>query len=65
MAGTTAPFLDDKLAAGAGARIAIETPRGSVTYAELTELADRTGNALREMGVEPEQRVAMLLADGV
>ncbi|MBI1736921.1 MAG: benzoate-CoA ligase family protein [Candidatus Rokubacteria bacterium] len=65
MAHTTAPFLDARVAAGDGARVAIETPDARVTYAELTDLANRTGNALREMGAEPEQRVAMLLADGV
>ena len=65
MAHATAPFLDAQVAAGDGARVAIETPDARVTYAGLTDLANRTGNALREMGVEPEQRVAMLLPDGV
>ncbi|MBI2205758.1 MAG: AMP-binding protein [Candidatus Rokubacteria bacterium] len=51
--------------AGAGERVAIETPGATLTYAELTDLANRTGNALRDMGVEPEPRVGMLLPDGV
>src|SRR5688500_12062968 len=62
---TSLAFLDDRIAAGDGARLAIQTPDGRVSYAELVELANRTGNALREMGVEPEQRVAVLLRDGI
>jgi benzoate-CoA ligase family protein len=62
---TTSPFLDDRLVAGAGGHVAIETPDAKVTYAELTDLANRTGNALKDMGIEPEQRVAMLLSDGI
>ena len=65
MAKGACAFLDDRNTAGDGARVAIETPDGRATYAELVELADRTGTALREMGVEPEQRVALLLGDGV
>jgi benzoate-CoA ligase family protein len=66
MAGSAAAsFLDDRVAAGDGGRVAIETPDARVTYAELRELADRTANALREIGVEPEQRVGMLLSDGI
>ncbi len=61
----TSPFLDDHVRAGRGEHVAIETPGATLTYAALTDLANRTGNALRDMGVEPEQRVAMLLADGV
>src|SRR4029079_8279310 len=58
-------FLDDRIAAGDGERVAIETPDARVTYAQLVDLANRMGNALREMGVEPEQRVALLLSDGI
>jgi 4-hydroxybenzoate-CoA ligase len=65
MAHATAAFLDVHVSAGRGARVAIETPDARVTYAELTALANRTANLLRELGVEPEQRVAMLLPDGI
>jgi benzoate-CoA ligase family protein len=58
-------FLDDRAAAGEGARTAIATAFGSITYDVLLERACRTGNALRALGVEPEQRVAMLLHDGL
>lgn len=35
-----------------------------VTYAALQAAANRAGNALRVAGVQPEQRVALLLLDG-
>ena len=56
--------LDDHVAAGHGDRPALATPARRITYAELLALACRAGNALRALGVEPEQRVALLLADG-
>ncbi|MBI4638708.1 MAG: benzoate-CoA ligase family protein [Candidatus Rokubacteria bacterium] len=58
-------FLDDQVRAGRGERAAIETPSGRATYADLLALANRTGNGLRAFGVEPEQRVALLLPDGL
>jgi benzoate-CoA ligase family protein len=58
-----AAFLDAPLAAGWGERVAIHAPGESVTYAQLAERANRVGNALRALGVEMEQRVAVLLFD--
>ena len=58
-------FLDDPIAAGGADRVAIVTPSERVTYAQLLDAVNRTGHALRSLGVEPEQRVAMLLADGL
>ena len=57
-------FLDQPIAEGCGDRAAFVTPAGRCTYHELHALADRAGQALRVRGVEPEQRVALLLADG-
>ena len=65
MAHATAPFLDDRIAAGDGDRVAIQTPSGRLTYVGLVDQANRTGHALREIGVEPEQRVALLMPDGI
>jgi benzoate-CoA ligase family protein len=65
MANATHSFLDDHVAAGAGARPAIVTSAGEMTYAELMALVCRTGHALRALGVEPGQRVALLLPDGL
>lgn len=65
MSNATPSFLDAHVAAGAGARPAIVTSAGETTYAELLERVCRTGHALRALGVEPGQRVALLLSDGV
>src|SRR5262249_61468915 len=35
----------------------------TLTYADVLELTNRTGNALLEIGVEPENRVLMLCLD--
>ena len=39
------------------------TPTGPVTYAARQRLTDRAAGALRALGVEAEQRVALLMAD--
>ena len=64
MANAVPAFLDDQVAAGAGARPAMVTAEGTTTYAGLLALAARTGGALRALGVEPGARVAILLPDG-
>ena len=56
-------FLDGALAHGWGERTAIRAPDGVWTYARLAADTNRAGNALRALGVEMEQRVAMLLFD--
>ena len=64
MDNAAALFVDAPVEEGHGARAALFTPSGPVTYAELQGLTDRAGHGLRARGVEPEQRVAMLLPDG-
>ena len=59
------PLLDRHVAEGRGARPAIRSNDSIVSYAELLELTSRAGSALRELGVEPEQLVALLLPDCV
>lgn len=56
-------FLDGALAKGWGARTAIRSGDQTLTYAQVAEGANRTGNALRTLGAEMEQRVAVLLYD--
>ena len=58
-----AAFLDAPLAAGWGERVAIHSASGNWTYAQLAEHANRAGNGLLALGVEMEQRVAVLLFD--
>ena len=56
-------FLDHNLEAGRGAKTAIYYEGTSYTYAQVAELANRMGNTLIDLGVDLEQRVAMLLLD--
>jgi benzoate-CoA ligase len=50
---------------GRGDRVALLSADGSTTYAELDAHVNRAGNALRTLGVAPEQRVALILHDGL
>jgi benzoate-CoA ligase family protein len=65
MANAVSAFVDDTAAGRGGARPAIVTPTGVTTYRDLLAVTARAGNVLRGLGVEPEQRVALLLPDGV
>jgi len=58
-------FLDRNLEEGRGDRVAVYCGERAVTYRELVSLSNRVGNVLRELGVEPEDRVLLALADGV
>lgn len=57
-------LLERHLEQGRGNRIAIYYDDEQITYQQLYELANRVGNALVDLGVEPEQRVILLLPDG-
>ena len=65
MANAVSAVLDDTIGGGAGDRLALVTPMETVTYRGLLARVARAGNALRGLGVEPEQRVALLLPDGI
>src|SRR5438067_2844760 len=56
-------FLDRNLAEGRGAKTAIYYEGTAYTYAQIAELSNRVGNALLDLGIEMEQRVALLLLD--
>lgn len=57
-------ILDDNLAAGRGDKLAIRTPEGAdLTYAQLAASAARVGHLLKSLGVQPEQRVLLVLDD--
>lgn len=56
-------LLDRRLAAGDGERVALAGGVGDLSYAGLHELVCRTAAGLRSIGLEPEQRLLMLMAD--
>ena len=57
-------FLGDRIREGLGARRALVTDRGALTYAEVDAMASRYGNVLAAAGVRPEERVLVALPDG-
>jgi benzoate-CoA ligase family protein len=56
-------FVDRNVAEGRGDRVAFVCEDRTLTYAGLADLVNRAGNALRDLGVEMEQRVLMLCLD--
>ncbi len=58
-------LVDRHVDAGEGARVAFREAGRDTTYAELARLVARSGNAWRELGLEPEQRLAVILPDSI
>ena len=56
-------FLFDRLQEGMGERVAIRTVDRALTYAQVAAESERFGNALRALGVLPEERVLLSLPD--
>jgi benzoate-CoA ligase family protein len=56
-------LLDRRLAAGDGDRVALAGPSGDLSYAALADRVRRTAAGLRAAGVQPEQRILMVMAD--
>src|SRR6201981_3403310 len=56
-------FLDRPLREGRADKIAIECGEERITYRQLLERVNQTGNALRRLGVRQEDRVGLLLLD--
>ena len=59
-----AHFVDRNVAEGRGGYVAIECGDARITYDEALRSVNRCGNALRGIGVRPEDRVLLLLFDG-
>jgi benzoate-CoA ligase family protein len=57
------PFVDRHMAEGRGGKAAIRTAHETVTYAELAERVNRTGNALLAQGLKPGDRLLMVVKD--
>src|ERR1700756_1952717 len=56
-------FVDENIAVGRGARTAIYYQDQAFTYQDVYENVNRTGNALKELDVEIEHRVLLVLPD--
>ena len=56
-------LLDRRLAAGDAPRIALTGSAGDLSYAGLHDQVCRTAAGLRDLGLQPEQRLLMLMAD--
>ena len=58
-----AALLEPHLEAGRGGRPALRYEGDTYTYAEVSDLVARVGHGLRGLGVQMEERVALLLPD--
>ena len=56
-------FVDRNVTEGRGAAPAFQYQDRTLTYADVLELTNRTGNVLLELGIEPENRVLMACLD--
>jgi benzoate-CoA ligase family protein len=56
-------LLDRRLTAGDAPRTALTGSAGDLSYAGLHDQVCRTAAGLRDLGLQPEQRVLMLMAD--
>jgi benzoate-CoA ligase family protein len=56
-------LLDRRIEAGDGPRLALTGPAGDVTYAQLHQRVLRTAAGLRGLGLQPEQRLLMVMSD--
>ncbi|GAA1846103.1 benzoate-CoA ligase family protein [Pseudonocardia ailaonensis] len=58
-------LTERRVTAGDGARTAVHHPRGTLTYAELATEVRRVAGGLAALGVRPEERVVLCMADDV
>ena len=58
-------FVDRNVAEGRGDKTAFVDPSRNLTYSDLRDAAARIGPMLARMGIEPENRVALVLLDTV
>lgn len=56
-------FVDENITRGRGNKTAVYYLDRQFTYQEVSERVNQTGNALRDLGVEIEQRVLLVLPD--
>jgi len=56
-------FVDENIRQGRGGKVAIYYQEQKITYQEVFEKVNRTGNALKDLGIEIEDRVLVILPD--
>ncbi len=56
-------LLDKHIDNGEGSRLALTGVHGELTYAQLHDRVRRTATGLRAVGLQPEQRLLMFMAD--
>jgi benzoate-CoA ligase family protein len=56
-------FIDRHIEEGRASALAIECEARRVSYGSLFEHVNRTGSALRDLGVRPEERILLLMLD--
>lgn len=56
-------FVDENIVHGRGGRVAIYYQEQKITYQEVFEKVNRTGNALKNIGIRIEDRVLLILPD--
>ncbi len=56
-------LLDRRIAAGDGDRLAVCGPAGELSYTQLWDRVRRAAAGLRGAGVQPEQRILMVMSD--
>jgi benzoate-CoA ligase family protein len=58
-------LLDRRVAAGDGERVALQVEGVSVTYSQLLDQVIAVAGGLRDLGVRSEERIVLVLLDGV
>jgi 4-hydroxybenzoate-CoA ligase len=58
-------FVDRNVAEGRGDKTAFVDPSRNLTYGELRDAAARIGPMLARLGIEPENRIALVLLDTI
>ena len=58
-------LIDHNLSAGRGSKIAVHDYNGATTYAELAVRINRMASALRQVGIQQEQRILLCLLDTI
>jgi benzoate-CoA ligase family protein len=58
-------FLTARLEEGRGSHVAVVTDTGSYTYSDVNRASNQAANALAERGVREEERILIVLPDGI